>query len=292
MKRIGFAGLGTMGVYMAHNLMRAGFELAVYNRNPDRMGLLADEGATPCESPKELGSKCELAVVCVSDAPDVEEVIMGPNGISKGMKSPGIIVDCSTSSPKLAREMADKLRGEGIGILDAPVSGGPEGARHGTLAIMVGGEEDVYHRALPALEAMGKSITLVGPPGAGQLAKAVNQIIVAMNLEAVAEGIALAKKSGINPERVLKAISGGAAKSWILEMRGPLMLQEKFSPPNFALELHTKDLRLAMDAAADCGAKLDLAQRMHEIFQSLLKEGKGHLDHSGVYEHMKRENGL
>ena len=292
MKKIGFAGLGTMGVFMAHNLRRAGYELYVYNRNPDRMELLVDDGAIPCASPEELGRRAELVVVCVSDAPDVQEVIMGERGIAQGMRAPGIIVDCSTSSPRLAREMETALRQRGIGVLDAPVSGGPEGARHGTLAIMVGGEPDVFARARPVLEAMGKDVTLVGPAGAGQLTKAINQVLVAISLEAVSEGIALAKKYGLNPEKVLEAVSGGAARSWVLEMRGPLILQERFTPPNFTLALHAKDLRLALEAAEECRTHLELAEHVHRLFQELNDRGLGNLDHTAIYRHTKELNGL
>ncbi len=292
MKLVGFVGLGTMGSYMARNILKAGFELHVFNRTLERMQPLIELGALPASSPAELGERCDMVVTCVSDAPDVEEVILGSRGIAVGMTVPGIIVDCTTSSPALAQRLAHDLGQRGIGVLDAPVSGGPEGAKNATLSIMVGGEESVVHHAMPVLRAMGKTITHIGPAGSGQLTKAINQIVTAVHMEVVAEGIALAKKSGIDAEKVLQAITGGAAQSWVMKMRGPLMLDEQFTPVNFALSLHAKDLRIAMDAARSCGAKLELASTVHDILQSLLSEGYGNIDHSAMYLHVKQKNGL
>ncbi len=292
MKKVGFVGLGTMGAHMARHILEAGYELYVFNRTAKRMKPLVEEGATPCASPAELGERCELAVVCVSDAPDVEAVVLGSSGIAQGMREPGIIVDCSTSSPALARRMAEDLKPRGLGILDAPVSGGPEGAKNATLSIMVGGDEAVMQRAMPVLQAMGKTITHIGPAGSGQMTKAINQILTAIHMEAAAEAIALAQKNGIDAEKVFQAVSSGAAQSWILKMRGPLMLREEFEPANFTLSLHAKDLRIAMDAMRGCGAKLDLAARVHDILQSLESQGYGNLDHSCTYLHVKKENAL
>lgn len=290
-RRIGFVGMGIMGRYMAKNLLNARYQVFVYNRTPEKTKPLTDSGAVACATPEEVGERSQLAITCVSDAPDVEEVIMGPQGVAKGLGPTGIIVDCSTSSPELAKRMEEDLRTRGIGVLDAPVSGGPEGARLATLAIMVGGRRDVFERALPVLQTLGKSVTYVGPAGAGQLTKAVNQIIVACNLEAVAEGITLARKYGLDPLKVIEAISEGAARSWVLDMRSPKMLLEDFSPA-FALALHNKDLRLALEAAHSCGAKLDFAERIRELFQQAVDSGYGHLDNSGIFMHMKEKNEL
>ncbi|MFB3786814.1 MAG: NAD(P)-dependent oxidoreductase [bacterium] len=292
MKRIGFVGIGTMGLRMSRNLMKAGYDLAIYNRTAEKMQPLVEEGATPCASPAEVGQKSEMVFTCVSDVPDVEAVILGPQGVAKGMQPGGIIADCSTSSPALARRMADELKPRGIGVLDTPVSGGPEGARTGELSIMAGGEEEVFERAKPVLEAVGKTIILIGPPGSGQMTKAINQIVGALHLEAVAEGIVLAKKAGIDAEKVLQAVGGGAAQSWLLKMRGPQMLRDDFTPARFALGLHAKDLRLAMEAARQYGAKLELTEKVNAIFQTLDQEGLGALDHSIMYLHAKRLNGL
>ncbi len=292
MKKIGFVGLGIMGQSMTRNLMKAGYELFVFNRTAARMESLASEGATPCASPAEVGENCDLVITCVSDTPDVEEVITGSKGIAQKMKPGGIIVDCSTSSPDLAKKLAVQLKEQGIGILDAPVSGGPEGAASGALSIMVGGEEDVFERAKPVLEAMGKTITLIGGPGAGQMTKVVNQVIIAISLEAVAEGIALAKKSGLDAEKVVTAVAGGAAASFMMDKRGPLILKEEFETPYFSLGLHAKDMRIAMEAIESCGADLTLAKPANEIYQSLVDEGHGNLDHSAVYLHSKKKNNL
>lgn len=292
MKKIGFVGLGTMGTFMARNILRAGFELFVFNRTAARMKPLADEGAIPCQSPSEVGERCDLVVTCVSDAPDVEEVILGSQGIAQRMTSPGVIVDCTTSSPSLARRLAHQLSERGVGVLDAPVSGGLEGAQNATLSIMVGGEDAVVERAMPVLQAMGNTITHVGPAGSGQLTKAINQIVIAVHMAATAESIALAKKSGVDPGKVLQAISSGAAQSWIMKMRGPLMLKEEFTPPKFALELHAKDLRIAMEAIRECGAQLALAEPVNAILQSLNERGYGKLDHSSMYLHVKEKNHL
>ena len=182
MKNVGFVGIGIMGVNMSRNLMKAGFNVFVYNRTASKCQVLVDEGATQCNTPADVGENCELVFTCVSDTPDVELVIMGAEGVSQKLASGGIIVDCSTSSPSLAKEMHEKLKAKGIGILDAPVSGGPEGAKQGILSIMVGGDEDIFQKALPALEAVGKTITHIGPAGSGQITKAVNQIVLAVNL--------------------------------------------------------------------------------------------------------------
>lgn len=292
MKAIGFVGLGTMGIHMAGNVLQAGYPLFVYNRTASKMDGLVKQGAMACESPADVGAQCELVVTCVSDEPDVEAVILGEKGIAEGMQPGGIIVDCSTSSASLAQRMEKELAPKGIGILDAPVSGGPEGAKQARLSIMCGGKEDTFDKAKPILECMGKTIVLVGPAGAGQLTKAVNQIVGAIHLVAVAEGIALARKSGIDANKVLEAISGGAAQSWIMENRGPLMLKEEFEPARFMLKLHAKDLRLAAKAAENNDANLEFANRIKDIIQSLVDDGKGNLDHSAVYLHTKEQNGI
>ncbi|MBI1390927.1 MAG: NAD-binding protein [bacterium] len=290
MKKIGFVGIGLMGEPMSRNLMKAGYELFIYNRTASKCDALKGEGATVCATPKEVGANCELVFTCVGDAPDVEEVILGENGVAQGMRSGGIIVDCTTSSPALAREMHAKLKEKGVGVLDAPVSGGPEGAKLGTLSIMVGGDEDVFARAKPVLEAVGKTITHIGPAGAGQITKSVNQIVLAINMMGIAEGIILAQKSGLDPAKVLEAVGGGAAGSWIMPKRGPLMIDEKFETPFFKLGHHTKDMRIATDWAKEIGANLELAQRLRQMMEPLVAEGKFNFDHSALFIAAKRAN--
>lgn len=289
-KKVGFVGLGTMGIPMTLNLLKVGFEVYVYNRTASKMDTVKKEGAIACPSPAEVGEKSQVVVTCVSDAPDVQEVIMGEKGVASKMKEDGIIIDCSTSSAKLAQEMHAQLKKRGIGILDAPVSGGPEGAKEGTLSIMVGGDEEVFERAKPVLEAMGKTITYIGPAGAGQLTKAVNQIVIATSLAGIAEGIALAQKAGIDPKRVVQAISGGAARSFMMDKRAPLMLNEEFDTAYFALGYHAKDLRLAMELADEFGVNIDFSKMANEMFQAIDQSGRGHLDHSAVYLYVKEKN--
>ena len=291
MKNVGFVGLGLMGLHMARNLMNAGYTLFVYNRTAEKCQPLVDEGATACESPAEVGKNCELVFTCVSDAPDVKEVIMGEKGVAQTLASGGIIVDCSTSSATLAREMHAELKPKGIGILDAPVSGGPEGAKAGTLSIMVGGDEDVFNKAKPALDAVGKTITYIGPAGAGQITKSVNQIVLAINMMGISEGVILARKAGLDPNRVLEAVGGGAAGSWIMPKRGPLMINEDFDEAKFKFGHHTKDLRLACEFAEDVGANLEFSKRINEIMQPLAQENDFYnKDHSLIYMHTKRNN--
>lgn len=291
MKRVGFVGIGIMGQHMSRNLMKAGFDVAIYNRTLSKCQPLADEGATVCGTPAEVGERSELVFTCVSDAPDVEEVILGSNGVAQKLTSGGVIVDCSTSSVELARKMHAQLKEKGVGILDAPVSGGPEGAKQGTLSIMVGGDEDVFQTALPALQAVGQTIIHIGPAGAGQITKAINQIVLAVNLMGIAEGIILAKKSGLDPNKVLEAVGGGAAGSWIMPRRGPLMINEDFIEPRFKLGHHAKDMRLACEAAQAVGAKLELAERLRDIMLPLAEENDHYnYDHSALYLHAKRNN--
>lgn len=290
MKNVGFVGIGLMGEPMSRNLMKAGFSLSVYNRTASKCDALKNEGATVCATPKEVGEKSELVFTCVGDEKDVEQVIMGDDGVAAGMSSGGIIIDCTTSSPGLAREMHAKLKEKGIGILDAPVSGGPEGAKQGTLSIMIGGDDDVFAKARPALDAVGKTITHIGPAGAGQITKAVNQIVLAINMMGIAEGIILAQKSGLDPSKVLEAVGGGAAGSWILPKRGPLMVDEKFETPFFKIGHHAKDMRIATEWADEIGAKLELAKRLREMMEPIVADGKFDFDHSALFLHAKKAN--
>jgi 3-hydroxyisobutyrate dehydrogenase len=291
MKNAGFCGMGIMGVSMSRNLMKAGFKVFVYNRTASKCQELVDEGATQCSTPAEVGANCEIVFTCVSDTPDVEQVIMGADGVSQKQAPGGIIVDSSTSSPTLAKEMHAKLKEKGIGILDAPVSGGPEGAKQGTLSIMVGGDEDVFQKALPALEAVGKTITHIGPAGSGQITKAVNQIVLAVNLMGISEGIILAQKNGLDPTKVMEAVQGGAAGSWIMPKRSPLMIAEEFDTPFFKFGHHTKDIRIATNAARDVGAKLEFAERMREIMEPLAADDANYnKDHSAIFMHARNNN--
>ena len=241
MERIGFIGLGTMGAAMAANIARGGFPLTVWNRTPGKAGPLVALGAHEARSPAEVGRTSDVVVICVSDTPDVEAVVFGPDGLAAGLREGALVVDCSTISPSATRAIAERLRSQGVGFLDAPVSGGSEGARDGTLTIFVGGEANDLERARPVLERLGRTVTHVGPVGAGQITKAVNQVIIAGTYLSVAEGIVLAIRSGLDPATVVAALGGGAARSWVLENRSGRMIANDY-PLGFRVALHRKDL--------------------------------------------------
>ncbi len=245
-KPVGFIGLGIMGRGMARNLIQAGFELRVWNRTASRIDELVEAEAVAADSPAELASQCDIIIVCVSDTPDVQAVILGENGIIHGAQSGAVVIDTSTISPRATREIAERLAQHGVHMLDAPISGGSEGAAKGTLSIMVGGESAQVERAMPVLSAMGEKITHVGAAGAGQMVKLVNQILVVGNALAVCEALLFAQAGGLDLEKTLAAVSGGAAGSWMLSMRGPQILQRDWSP-GFTIDLQQKDVRLVLD---------------------------------------------
>ena len=249
MDKVGFAGLGTMGAAMAANLARAGFPLSVWNRTPGRAGPLVELGATEVASPSELAAASDLVVTCVRDSPDVEAVVFGEQGLADGFQPGSMLIDCSTISPVRAKELGERLAEHDVHMVDAPVSGGSEGAVAGTLTIMVGGEAEDVERARPVLAAMGKTITHLGPVGAGQITKAVNQVILCGAYLGVAEGVVLAMKTGIDPELVVSALLGGAAGSWVLQNRSGRMIQDEY-PLGFKLDLHRKDLGIALGCPA------------------------------------------
>lgn len=246
--RVGFIGLGIMGQGMAKNLLGAGFELGVFNRTASKTDALVAAGARRAETPAALAAAVEAVVVCVSDTPDVEAVVFGPEGAARGMKPGSLLIDCSTISPSATREFSARLAERGVEMLDAPVSGGSEGAAKGTLSIMVGGSEAAFERARPILSAMGKTLTHVGPSGAGQTVKLVNQILVVGGMLAMAEALVFAQAGGLDLEKTLAAVSGGAAGSWTLSNRGPQVIRRDFRP-GFTVDLQEKDLRLVLEAA-------------------------------------------
>ena len=228
--RVGFVGLGIMGAPMANNILSAGFPLTVWNRTPARAEPLAAAGAKVAASPAEVAAASDVTISCVTDSPDVEAVALGPGGIAEGAKAGSIYIDCSTIAPEVARRVAAVLGEKGVAMLDAPVSGGDVGAKAGTLAIMVGGEADAFERALPVLQAMGKTIVHVGPSGAGQVVKLCNQVAGALNLLAMSEAISLARRSGVSPEKMLEVVSAGAAGSWMLSNLGPPRCPRRLRP--------------------------------------------------------------
>jgi 3-hydroxyisobutyrate dehydrogenase len=274
MERIGYIGLGIMGRGMAHNILRAGFPLTVWNRSPERISGLVDAGASAGESPADVAAKSNIIFICVSDTPDVEQVILGDNGVIHGAKQGALVIDTSTISPKATREIAAKLAERGITMLDAPVSGGSEGAEKGTLSIMVGGEEASFARAKPVFEAIGKTITHMGPSGSGQATKLVNQILCVANMLAASEALLLAQASGLDLTKTLQAVGGGAGGSWMLVNRGPQVAARDFRP-GFTIDLQQKDLRLVLEAADELGLPLSLTSTIHGYYNVLQRQGLG-----------------
>ncbi len=291
MDRVGFVGLGTMGAAMAANIARAGFPLAVWNRTPGRAAPLESLGAAVAQSPAALASRSQIVVTCVSDTPDVEEVLFGEGGIASGASAGTIVVDCSTISPSATRGFGDRLAESRIHLVDAPVSGGSEGAQKGTLSIFVGGDAGDVERVRPVLEAMGRTITHVGPLGSGQAVKAVNQVILAGAYLGVAEGIVLALKSGLDVGQVVDALGGGAAQSWVLANRSGRMIANDY-PLGFKVSLHLKDLRIALELARDTGASLPIAQLCAQFEEELERAGHGDDDMSAVARGIWSRSGL
>lgn len=291
MDRIGFVGLGTMGAAMAANVVRAGFPLTAWNRTPGRAPELADLGARFAVTPAAVAAESDIVVVCVADTADVEAVLFGPDGVSEGAANGLLVVDCSTIAPSGSWRFAERLDGMGLSMVDAPVSGGSEGARNGTLTIFVGGHERDVERARPVLTAMGRTITHVGPIGAGQAVKAVNQVILAGAYLGVAEGIVLAIKAGLDVEQVITALGGGAAQSWVLANRSGRMLDNEY-PLGFRLALHRKDLGIALGLADQLGATLPVTALAATIESGLIAQGHGDEDLSAVARAIRQLSGL
>jgi len=289
--RIGFAGLGTMGAAMAANLRRAGFEVTVWNRTPGRAAEVVALGAADTATAADLGRASDVVVLCVSDTPDVEAVLFGPEGISDGLASGGLVIDCSTISPEATSAFAERFAAAGIGYVDAPVSGGSEGARNATLTIFVGGEPASVARARPVLEALGKTITHFGPAGSGQAVKAVNQVVISGVYLAVAEGMVLAMRAGLDPEAVAGALGGGVAGSWILANRSARMIANEY-PLGFRTSLHLKDLAIALDLARSSGVTLPVAALTAQLEAGLVARGYGDEDMSNLARAIRSLSGL
>ena len=291
MERIGFVGLGTMGAAMAGHLARSGRPLTVWNRTPGRAADLVAAGAAQAPTPAAVGAASDVIVVCVSDTPDVESVLFGPDGVSAGARPGSLVIDCSTIAPGATRDMAGRLKALGIDLADAPVSGGSEGAQKATLTIFVGAQPAVFERARPILEVIGKTITHVGPIGSGQAVKAVNQVILAGTYLGVAEGIILAIKAGLDVEQVVGALGGGAAQSWVLANRSGRMLANDY-PLGFKVELHLKDLGIALALAAESGTDLPVTELCAEIERALVAGGHADEDISAVARRIRASAGL
>jgi 3-hydroxyisobutyrate dehydrogenase len=261
-----------MGKAMAHNLIAQGHQLAVWNRTIEKARHI--EGATVADSPSDLAARSDLVMICVSDTPDVEEVVQGPRGVLSGLQPRSLVIDHSTISPSVTRTLALAVQDQGGHWLDAPVSGGPEGASRGTLTIMVGGDLEQLDRARPYLEAYSSTITHVGPLGAGQLVKLVNQILVVGNQLASSEALLFAQAAGLDLESTLNAVKGGAAGSWMLSNRGPQMINDDWRP-GFTIDLQQKDLRLILAAADELGVPLPGTALIFQLYRALQRVGLG-----------------
>jgi 3-hydroxyisobutyrate dehydrogenase len=290
-ERVGFIGLGTMGAAMAGHVAGAGYPLTVWNRTPGRAASLVAAGARQAETPAGLAEASDVIVVCVSDSPDVEEVLFGPAGAAEGVRDGSLVVDCSTVAPSTARSAAERLAGHRVGFVDAPVSGGSEGAQKATLTIFCGGDEANVERARPVLSTMGRTITHVGPVGAGQAVKAVNQVILAGTYLGVAEGIVLALKAGLDVGQVVEALGGGAAQSWVLANRSGRMIDNDY-PLGFKVSLHLKDLGIALDMARELGADLPIAALCADIERELVAGGHAGEDMSAAARVIRGRSGL
>ena len=274
MEKIGFIGLGIMGRGMTHNLLKAGHSVTVWNRTPARMDEFVTAGAKTAASPAEVAATCDLVLVCVSDTPDVENVLFGENGVSAGVQKDALVIDHSTISPKKTVEFAQRINAQGAAYLDAPVSGGSEGAKNGTLSIMIGGEAADVERAMPVLQAYGKTITHVGAQGAGQMVKLVNQILVVVNQLAASEALLFAQSGGLDLAKTIDAVKGGAAGSWMLANRGPQMIVRDFRP-GFTIDLQQKDLRLVLESADEMGVPLLATSLVFQLYRTLQAQGLG-----------------
>ncbi len=271
---IGFIGLGIMGRGMVDNLLKAGFKLRVWNRTAARMEPFVEAGAGPGKSPTDVAAHSDIIITCVSDTPDVEAVILGENGVIHGVRPGSLVIDMSTISPQTTREIAAKLKEKEVHMLDAPISGGSEGAAKGTLSIMVGGDAAQVERAMPAFQAMGKAITHVGGTAAGQTVKLVNQILVVVNMLAVGEALMFAQAGELDLQKTLDAVTQGAAGSWMLSNRGPQVIVRDWRP-GFTIDLQQKDLRLVLEAADQMGVPLLGTSTVFNLYRTLQQQGLG-----------------
>ncbi|HEX2154633.1 MAG TPA: NAD(P)-dependent oxidoreductase [Acidimicrobiia bacterium] len=289
MERVGFIGLGIMGSGMVANLVAANHEVVVWNRTREKAD--AVDGVDIADSPADLASRCPIVMLCVSDTPDVAEVVEGEDGLMEGLERGALVVDHSTISPSTTRRLADRVAERGAAWLDAPVSGGSEGAERGTLSIMVGGDAGAVDRARPYMEAFGSTITRVGEVGAGQTVKLVNQILVVVNQLAASEALLLAQAAGIDLESAVAAVEGGAAGSWMLSNRGPQMIRRDWRP-GFTIDLQQKDLRLVLEAADELGAALPGTALVFQLYRALQNRGLGSEGNHALVKALEEMTGI
>jgi 2-hydroxy-3-oxopropionate reductase len=283
MTRIGFIGLGIMGRPMAKNLLKAGHTLVVYDIMPAGAEEVVAAGAARGSSPKDVAGQSEIVITMVPDGPEVEQAVLGSNGVLEGAKKGTIVVDMSSISPMVAQKVGAKCEAQGVDFLDAPVSGGEPKAIDGTLAIMVGGRQEIFDKVEPILRTMGSTVVLTGKVGAGNVTKLANQIMVACNIAAMGEALVLATKAGLDPEVVFNAVKAGLAGSTVLNVKAPMVYSRNFKP-GFRVRLHQKDLRNALLAAESLKVSLPLTSAVQNILVSLMNNGKGDLDHSAIVQ--------
>jgi len=275
-----------MGKPMARNLMKAGYDLVVHNRSREAVDEIAGEGAIPASNPREVAEQAKIVITMLPDSPDVRDVVFGENGLLEAMGEGSLLIDMSTISPVTTLEVVEALAAKGAHALDAPVSGGDKGAIAGTLSIMVGGDAGDFERAKPIFEALGKTIVHVGAAGAGQTVKACNQIVVALTFEAVSEALVLGSKAGVDPHKIVQVLSGGLAGNKVLELRGESMIAHNFQP-GFRINLHRKDLGIALDAGKSYNVALPATAQVNQMFTAMVASGFGDLDHSALLKHIE-----
>ena len=280
-ERVGFIGLGIMGMPMARNLMDSGYELTVHNRSPEKAEELGKEGAAVAATPRDVAENSDVVITMLPDSPQVREVVAGEVGVLEGISEGALLIDMSTISPVVTEELAEALQEKGASMLDAPVSGGDVGAIEGTLSIMVGGHEADFQRAKPLFEAMGKTITHVGPTGAGQVTKAANQVVVALTIEAVSEALVLGSAGGVSAEKILEVLGGGLASNKVMEVKREKFLSHTFEPGG-KVEFHHKDLGIALAAGREYGVVLPVTALVDQLLLSMRRKGWGGEDHSAL----------
>ena len=278
---IGFIGLGIMGAPMTRNLLRAGYELVVHDLNRTAVEAAVAAGAAPATSPREIAQRSQVVITMLPDSPDVERVALGPDWLAEGLAAGSIYADMSSIASSVAIKVAQALGQRGVRCLDAPVSGGEVGAINATLSIMVGGDAATFEEMRPIFAALGKTIILCGPNGAGQIVKACNQIQVALNFVGMAEALVLGAKAGVDPAIIIQVLSGGYAQTRVMDVRGPRVIRGDFQP-GFKSRFHYKDLNIIMKTANDYGVPLPATGLVHELFAAMLAAGRGDLDHSGI----------
>ena len=291
MEKIGFIGVGIMGKPMAKNLIDAGYDIIAYDINEKALNEIVEYGADRGTSPKNVAENSDVVLTMLPNSPDVKEVVLGKNSVIEGVRKSQILIDMSSIAPLVSQEIAKELEKKGVEILDAPVSGGEEKAKSGTLAFMVGGKKEVFEKYKGILDVMGGSVTLVGDIGAGQTTKLANQVIVALNIAAVAEAMVLGKKAGVDPEKIFNAIRGGLAGSKCLEDKAPRMLKGSFTP-GFKMKLHLKDLTNVFETSRSLHAAMPLTAQVMEMMQVLIADGHTEIDHGGLALFYEKMNGI